>query len=191
MIQSYPENCYDKRFFLHLQHPFKLPKTMTTFTTSLDKFNKTTTVIVIVLLLVILIVAFSLIPNGEPDVIDSIVLLPIIITIIVYLLRPNNYSVSSDKLLIHRMLGNIEIERNNIQSVQEIDESQVKNSIRTFGVGGFFGSFGTFWNSKLGKMKWYVTRKNNFVLVETKDQKKIILTPDKPEEFVASFKMGH
>jgi hypothetical protein len=160
---------------------------MTTFTTSLDKFNKTTTVIVIVLLLVILIVAFSLMPNGEPDIIDSIVLLPIIITIIVYLFRPNNYSISPDKLLIHRMLGDVEIDRDNIQSVQEIDESQVKDSLRTFGVGGFFGNFGTFWNNKLGKMTWYVTRKNNFVLVETKDQKKIILTPDKPEEFVASF----
>jgi Bacterial PH domain len=85
------------------------------------------------------------------------------------------------------MLSNVEIDRNNIQSVQEIDESQVKNSIRTFGVGGFFGNFGKFWNGKLGNMTWYVTRKNNFVLVETKDQKKIILTPDKPAEFVASF----
>ncbi len=86
------------------------------------------------------------------------------------------------------MINTIEIDRNNIQSVREIDESQVKNSLRTFGVGGFFGNFGKFWNGKLGKMTWYVTRKNNFVLVETKDQKKIILTPDKPEEFVAFLK---
>ena len=161
---------------------------MTTFTTSLDKFNKTTTIIVIAFLLVISITVFFLIPNGKRNITDSIViLLPIILCTVVYLFRPNNYSVSSDKLLIHRMINNVEIERNNIQSVQEIDESQVKNSLRTFGVGGFFGNFGTFWNGKLGKMTWYVTRKNNFVLVETKDQKKIILTPDKPEEFVASF----
>ena len=160
---------------------------MITFTTSLDKFNKISTVIVLVFLLIILVVAFFLIPKDEANIMDSIVLLPIIISIIVYLLRPNNYSVSDDKLLIHRMINTIEIDRNNIQSVREIDESQVKNSLRTFGVGGFFGNFGKFWNGKLGKMTWYVTRKNNFVLVETKDQKKIILTPDKPEEFVASF----
>jgi len=160
---------------------------MTTFTTSLDKFNKTTTILVFVFLLVIVIVAFFLIPKGEPNIIDSIAFLPVILFFVVYLFRPNNYSVSTDKLLIHRILGNIEIQRNNIQSVQEIDESQVKNSLRTFGVGGFFGSFGKFWNSKLGNMTWYVTRRNNFVLVETKDKKKIILTPDKPEEFVAFF----
>lgn len=160
---------------------------MTTFTTFLDKFNKTTTIIVIVFLLIISTTIFFLIPDDERNTIDLMVYLPIILCIVVYLFRPNNYSVSSDKLLIHRMINNVEINRNNIQSVQEIDESQVKNSLRTFGVGGFFGNFGTFWNGKLGKMTWYVTRKNNFVLVETKDHKKIILTPDKPKEFVASF----
>jgi len=161
---------------------------MTTFTTSLDKFNKITTITAIVLLLVISTTVFFLIPNGERNITDSIVfLLPIILSIVVYFFRPNNYSVSQDKLLIHRIINNVEIERNNIQSVQEIDESQMKNSLRTFGVGGFFGNFGAFWNGKLGKMTWYVTRKNNFVLVETKDQKKIILTPDEPEQFVASF----
>ncbi|MEY4541143.1 MAG: hypothetical protein RLZZ306_2900 [Bacteroidota bacterium] len=160
---------------------------MKKFTTSLDKFNKTTTIFVIILLLVIISVVFYLTPNSEQSIADSIMFLPIILCMVTYLFRPNNYSVSSDKLLIHRLINNVKIDRNNIQSVQEIDESQVKNSLRTFGVGGFFGNFGTFWNGKLGKMTWYVTRKNNFVLVETKDQKKIILTPDKPVEFVASF----
>ena len=160
---------------------------MTTFTTSLDKFHKITTIGVIVFLLVIVLVAFFLIPKGEQNITDLIFFFPIIISAVVYIFRPNNYSISSDKLLIHRMISNVEIDRNNIRLVQQIDESQVKNSLRTFGVGGFFGSFGKFWNSKLGNMTWYITRKNNFVLVETKDQKKIILTPDKPVEFVASF----
>ena len=159
---------------------------MTTFTTSLDKFNKITTIIVFVILLVALIPTSLLISGEGQGTIRFTVIFVIIFMLLTYLLRPHNYSVSADKLLIHRMLGDVEIDRSNIQSVQEIDESQVKNSLRTFGVGGFFGNFGKFWNGKLGKMTWYVTRKNNFVLVETKDQKKIILTPDKPEEFVAS-----
>lgn len=161
---------------------------MTTFTTSLDKFNKITTIIVSAILFVVLILVFFVIPPDGQNVAKSVSAIPIIAFIVVYLLRPNDYSVSADKLLIHRIINNVEIDRNTIQSVQEIDESQVANSLRTFGVGGFFGSFGKFWNSKLGNMTWFVTRKNNFVLVETKDQKKIILTPDKPEEFVASFK---
>jgi len=160
---------------------------MITFTTSLDKCNKITTVLVSVILLLVLIPIFFITPDQGQYIFMSLTILPIISFVVVYLLRPNNYSVSSDKLLIHRTLKDVEIYRNNILSVQEIDVSKVKNSIRTFGVGGFFGSFGKFWNGSLGNMTWYVTRKNNFVLVETKDQKKIILTPDRPKEFVASF----
>ena len=154
---------------------------MTTFTTSLDKFNKITTAIIAIILGMILSIVFFLTPDDEKNTALSLAILPIIAFIIVYLLRPNNYSVSADKLLIHRIISSVEIDRNNIQSVQEIDESQVKNSIRTFGMGGFFGSFGKFWNSTLGSMTWYVTRKNNFVLVETKDQKKIFSLPINPK----------
>jgi len=160
---------------------------MKTFTTSLDKFNKITTIFALTIVTGISISSFFLSPENGQDIMKITAIPLILFFIVVYFFRPNNYSVSPDKLLIHRMINNIEIERNNIQSVQEIDKSQVKNSLRTFGIGGFFGSFGKFWNGKLGSMIWYVTRKNNFVLVETKDQKKIILTPDKPEEFVASF----
>ncbi len=160
---------------------------MQTFTTSLDKFNKITTTAV--LALIIVIVGFSLYKIGQTDQeILTITVIPIIvICLIAYSFRPNNYSVDEDKLLIHRMIKDVEIKRDNIKSVEIIDESKVKNSIRTFGSGGFFGSFGKFWNSTLGSMTWYVTRKNNFVLVETNDQKKIILTPDNPEDFVAFF----
>jgi Bacterial PH domain len=160
---------------------------MTTFTTSLDKSNKIMTILLFLVIIAALIPSIIFTPEDAQYTITFTVILVGILLMIAFLIRPNNYSVSSDKLLIHRMISNVEIDRNNIKSVQEIDESQVKNSLRTFGVGGFFGSFGKFWNSKLGNMTWYVTRKNNFVLVETKDQKKIILTPDKPEEFVASF----
>jgi hypothetical protein len=161
---------------------------MTTFTTSLDKSNKIMTILLFLVIIAALIPSILFTPEEARYTIIFTLILVGSLLVIAFLIRPNNYSVSSDKLLIHRMLDDVEIDRNNIKSVQEIDESQVKNSLRTFGVGGFFGSFGKFWNSKLGKMTWYVTRKNNFVLVETKDQKKIILTPDKPEEFVASFK---
>ena len=160
---------------------------MKVFTTSLDNFNKITTTAVCVV--IIGIVGFTLTDElvNEQKGLDLIPISLTLILLIAYLFRPNNYSVDEDKLLIHRMIKDVEIKRDNIKYVEIIDESKVKNSIRTFGSGGFFGSFGKFWNSTLGSMTWYVTRKNNFVLVETNDQKKIILTPDNPEDFVAFF----
>ena len=160
---------------------------MTTFTTSLDKSNKIITILAFLILIVMCLISIKMSPEDTQFTIIFYLILGIVIYGIPFSLRPNNYAVSSDKLLIHRMVNDVEINRDNIQSVQEIDESQIKNSIRTFGVGGFFGSFGKFSNDKLGDMIWYTTRRNNIVLIETKDHKKSILTPDKPEAFVASF----
>ena len=56
-----------------------------------------------------------------------------------------------------------------------------------FGVGGLFGYYGNFVNSTLGSMTWYATRRDKAVLITTLENKKIIVTPDSPEEFVASF----
>ncbi|PWK28575.1 PH (Pleckstrin Homology) domain-containing protein [Arcicella aurantiaca] len=161
---------------------------MKIFTTSLDQSTKITTSAVLVLIAGI--VGFSIYKIGQTDQqILLISIIPIIIIcLIAYAYRPNNYSVSDDKLLIHRLIGDVEIKRRDIQSVEMIDESKVRNSIRTFGSGGFFGSYGKFWNSTLGKMTWYVTRKDNFVLVITTEEEKILLTPDEPEAFVAFIK---
>jgi len=39
----------------------------------------------------------------------------------------------------------------------------------------------------MGPMTWYATRRRNAVLVTTPGGKKIIITPDEPEGFVATF----
>jgi hypothetical protein len=79
----------------------------------------------------------------------------------------------------------VHIDRNQIKSVELLDKEQLAWVFRTFGVGGLFGYYGKFANTKLGSMTWYATRRNKTVLIETLDNKKIILTPDEPEKFVA------
>lgn len=159
---------------------------MKTFTTSLDKFNKITTSAVLILVVVIIGFAVYLTGQSDPEILWITIIPIVLICLITYSFRPNNYTISDDKLLIHRLVGDIEIMRNSIKSVEIIDEVKVLNSIRTFGSGGFFGNFGKFWNSELGKMTWYVTRKDKFVMVIINDENKIILTPDEPEEFVTA-----
>ena len=68
-------------------------------------------------------------------------------------------------------------------TAREISNNDMGLTIRTFGVGGLFGYFGKFFNSKIGRLTMYGTRRNNTVLIET-DNKKIILTPDDPIEFL-------
>ena len=71
-------------------------------------------------------------------------------------------------------------------NVELLDKERLNGSIRTFGVGGLFGYWGRFANSKIGVMTWYATRRDNAVLITKFNNKKIVLTPDEPELFVST-----
>ena len=101
-----------------------------------------------------------------------------------YCFRPIDYDITNDKLVIHRTIKDVIINRQDIKNVQSINKSQMKWTIRTFGVGGLFGYYGPFVNSHFGNMTWYATRRDNTVLIETVDDKKLIVTPDEPEAFI-------
>jgi len=54
-----------------------------------------------------------------------------------------------------------------------------KGTIRVFGVGGFFGSYGLFSNGDLGRFRLYATRAGQAVIVRrTGSELPIVLTPD-------------
>jgi hypothetical protein len=156
-----------------------------TYKTSLDNLAKGITIGVTILFVAILIGQFLIIKDTGWAV-------PIITTVTLFLIyfisfafSPINYEVSAQHLSIHRLLIDVNIDRNQIKSVELLDKEQLAWVIRTFGVGGLFGYYGKFANSKLGSMTWYATRRDKTVLIETLDNKKIILTPDEPEKFVA------
>lgn len=156
-----------------------------TYKTSLDNLAKGITIGVTILFVAILIGQFLIIKDTGWAV-------PIITTVTLFLIyfisfafSPINYEVSAQHLSIHRLLIDVHIDRNQIKSVEQLDKEQLAWVIRTFGVGGLFGYYGKFANSKLGSMTWYATRRDKTVLIETMNNKKIILTPDEPEKFVA------
>ncbi|HTO17486.1 MAG TPA: PH domain-containing protein [Edaphocola sp.] len=157
------------------------------FKTSLDKLAKGTTIAITVLFASIIISQLFIFKNTYQN---SLYLLPsalILIYFITFGLRPINYHLTADELVIHRLFSDVKINRNQIKSVELLDKNSIRLAIRTFGVGGLFGYYGKFANTKLGSMTWYATRRDRTVLVETIENKKIVLTPDDPEKFVDSF----
>jgi len=66
----------------------------------------------------------------------------------------------------------------NVKDVFVATRESMKWTIRTFGNGGLFGYFGKFRNGNYGNMTWYATRSNNYVMIITASDKKIVLTPD-------------
>lgn len=105
--------------------------------------------------------------------------------VVCWLLHPTGYTVTADAVIIHRPLNKVTILKNQITEVSQPTEGDMKWTIRTFGVGGLFGYFGKFTNTAIGGMTWYATRHENYVLLRTAD-KRIILTPDEPKQFVSA-----
>jgi len=154
-----------------------------TFKTSLDKLAKGITIGVIVIFS--FIIGGQLIPAYGLDPIKSLLLIGLLtaICLLCYLFRPLTYILTNDNLVIHRLFNDVIIKRQSILTAREVNKRDMGLTIRTFGVGGLFGYFGKFSNSKIGRLTMYGTRRNNTVLIETA-KKKFILTPDEPIEFV-------
>jgi hypothetical protein len=150
---------------------------------SLDTLSKIITVVVIILLTTIAIKNVMEIIDGHGNlkrilIHGGILLLTIAIILICYLYRTTRYTITENKLVINRPVGNREINFSDISEIRIVDKADFFGTIRTFGNGGLFGYYGKFYNSKLGSTTWYVTQRRNRIFVHTKQGDKIIISPD-------------
>ena len=158
------------------------------FKTSLDKLAKVVTAVITILFTAILVLQLIFIQDfGNASSVITVITL-LISYLIAFMFRPISYSILDELLVIHRPLLDIKIELNEIENVEMLDSQELKGTIRTFGVGGLWGYWGSFANTRIGAMKWYATRMSNAVLITTVYNKKIVLTPDDPELFVKKLK---
>jgi len=155
-----------------------------TYKTSLDKTAIVITIAVTILFAVIIGGQYSIIKDAGRAVPIYTTTVCLLIYFLAFAFRPVNYVVTKDELIVRRPLLNVHIKRADIKSVELIDKNKIRGSIRTFGVGGLFGYYGSFANSSLGRMTWYATRRDKPVLIKTTDNKKIIFTPNDPDKFV-------
>ena len=151
---------------------------------SYDMTTKIITAGIIILLLTIAILPVFLIDNRGFLITLLISLVHILICIVTFIYSPRSYSIASKQITIHRIFKDVVFLREEIESYKIIDKADIKGTIRTFGVGGLFGYFGSFYNTNFGAMTWYLTRRDKLVLLITKQNKKILLSPDNPEDFI-------
>jgi hypothetical protein len=108
-----------------------------------------------------------------------------LIMLYTYLKRPIKYEVDHNYVLIHRQLGNVVINIQDIDRVDRIHHDLLINSTK----GGAFGYSGKF-ETDLGKITFYATRRNKLIMLTKKDKTKIILTPDQEDEFIKDLEKG-
>ena len=160
------------------------------YKTSLDKTAMIMTAGVTILFAVIIAKQYPLIRDEGRAVPLFTTVACLLIYGLSYAFRPAGYSVTAEELVIHRPLRDVRIKRSNIRSAEAVDPAEVSGAIRTFGVGGLFGYYGRFANFNLGRMTWYATRRDRTVLIRTADGRKIVVTPDDREGFVAEMSAG-
>lgn len=147
----------------------------------------------IVTLVIGLLFLLSIIGLTGMFVAEKVIVLPVVAVIILsafvfaYVFRPVSYTVTSEQLIINRMGGAVVIPRSSIKSVDIIHKNVVDGSLRTFGVGGLFGYYGKFSNTKFGAMTWYVRRMDHLVFIDT-GREKILVSPDDINGFVAALR---
>ncbi|ODS78911.1 MAG: hypothetical protein ABS46_16450 [Cytophagaceae bacterium SCN 52-12] len=157
------------------------------FKASMDSTTK-----VITSLVILMLAGVSILPLKEllaPDVSfgDVIrntlaVVFLVALPVGIWIYAPSGYEIDAGRLVIHRNVGQVSIDLNEIAEVKR-QEGVIGRSIRTFGVGGLFGFYGKFYTDGVGSATFYATQRKNWVWVKLKSGKNILLTPDMPEEF--------
>ena len=150
---------------------------------TLDKTSKIITGLAIVLFLAVIIFNFQAI-DFESNIwfhyganFFSLTLLVLVYSAF-YLFRPIEYIVDKEKITIKRPLRDITLTIKDIKNVYMTKKDTMKRSVRTFGNGGLFGYYGKFRNEAFGNMTWYATKRYNYLILETNDNQRIVLTPD-------------
>jgi len=153
---------------------------------SLDNLTKTITAFLYVVVGILLIVLVKMITTyGLSNLSIAAPVLPLVILALViffsYLFHTTGYAITGGNFVIIRPAGKVKIALAEIASARQVAKGEMKFTIRTFGVGGLYGYFGSFYNKTFGSMTWYVTRRDKMVIIETKENQKIVISPDNLE----------
>jgi hypothetical protein len=118
------------------------------------------------------------------------VLILVVLFSLCYVLRPFQYAIDEMGISIHKKLWPKTIPFNNIASLETIAYKELKVRLRLWGSGGLWGWFGYFLSAEYVTLNMQITEKNNLLLITTKDEKYIVLSPTEVIAFAEAVKKG-
>jgi hypothetical protein len=111
-------------------------------------------------------------------------IIPLTIFVLAIVLAPVKYTIIDSMIIVNRLGTNIIIPIENIEDIKKQYKKELGLRIRLFGSGGSFGGFGLFYASRIGIFNAYITNTKTLVLIKYDHGKKILLSPERPEEFL-------
>ena len=109
-------------------------------------------------------------------------IIPMIIT---YLYYPKRYLTDTSYLYVHRSIGKIRINKDEIQHIERLSSKDLTGAYRKAASGGLFGYFGLFNTGKHGDIHVYTgSLKDHLVFVRLKSGKQYLFSPKNVQEFL-------
>jgi hypothetical protein len=142
---------------------------------SLDASQRKMTLIVSALLVVSLVVVVAVKATAGLGIFAVLG----VVLVLAWAMSPTALVVDGGELRIERRAWRaLRVPLSSVESAAPLTKMGA-GTLRLFGVGGFFGSYGLFSNGELGKFRLYATRRGQAVLVRrTGGELPIVLTPD-------------
>lgn len=109
------------------------------------------------------------------------------VIILGYAYSPRGYVVAGRAILVKRLIGNIRVPLENLREARPATPEDLRFCVRLWGSGGFFGYYGLFRTTRLGKCTWYVTDRSRTIVVVT-ESKTTLYSPDDTEAFLAAIR---
>jgi hypothetical protein len=111
--------------------------------------------------------------------------------LITFSFSPRGYEVKDGVLAVKTFARAFRFDLRNVVAVERASSAEVfGGGVRTFGVGGLFGYYGYFNSPKLGKFLAFATARERLVVIRLADRV-IVVSPNRPDEFVANLKAAH
>jgi len=123
-----------------------------------------------------------------PGALGWAVLLPLAILFGAALFTIRGYSLSSDSILVHRLLWSTVLPRVGLESA-EFRPDAMRGSIRACGNGGAFSFTGFYYNKRLRSYRAYVTDPRRAVVLRYA-KRRAVLSPATPEDFVGDLALA-
>src|SRR5689334_1079208 len=101
--------------------------------------------------------------------------------------RPARFIVHADALEMVWPLRREIIPRTQIAGVRLIDRPELRSEIGwgiRIGAGGLWGAFGWLWTQRRGLIRFYISRTDGLVWIERAGKRPLLITPERPAEFV-------
>ncbi|HUW62454.1 MAG TPA: PH domain-containing protein [Candidatus Bathyarchaeia archaeon] len=108
------------------------------------------------------------------------------IFVVIAAYSPKGAVVSPDGIsIVKRWTRPVVVPESQILSLERIDRSVLRRTIRLMGAGGFLGSWGYFSCKKLGTFRAYLTNSESLVLIRTVSEGLFVISPENPADFIA------